>query len=120
MMVHPGLADPETLSRTEQGLHPGLNQTALGDLYDSLMDVEDPLYDQLLSLIGDVTRPEMSAEDTVEDLILLAKQGATLEGMRRSLSRRIICYPSGEMMEALRNLHDGIPRWFTLNMDRVQ
>ena len=54
------------------------------------------------------------------DLILLAKQGAPAEEMRQVLMSKIICLPTAEMLDALRALHDLIPRWFTLNMERVQ
>ena len=84
------------------------------------MDVEDPLYNRMLSQIQELCRPEADPEETVEDLILLAKQDAPAEDMMEVLSSRLICLPTGEMASALRELHDRIPRWTTLNMERVQ
>ena len=72
------------------------------------------------SLIIYLTCGLPEAEDTVEDLILLAKQGAPAEEMRQVLAARIICMPTAEMEAALQALHDRIPKWFTLNMERVQ
>jgi len=120
MLVHPGLAEPGRGLQGETAFSAGLDQNSLDDLYGSLTEVEDPLYDRLLSLIQDLGRPETNPEDTVEDLILLAKQGAPVEEMRQVLGSKIICLPTGEMTEVLRDMHDRIPRWFTLNMERVQ
>ena len=120
MLVHAGLAEPRSLPGSGIGLNPGLSRESMEDLYSSLMDLEDPLYDRMLSLIQDVIRPETSAEDAVEDLILLAKQGAPVEEMRQVLGEKIICLPTKEMLSALQALHDRIPRWFSLKMERVQ
>lgn len=120
MLVHAGLAEPRSLPGSGIGLNPGLSRESMEDLYSSLMDLEDPLYDRMLSLIQDVIRPETSAEDAVEDLILLAKQGAPVEEMCQVLGEKIICLPTKEMLSALQALHDRIPRWFSLKMERVQ
>ena len=120
MLLHPGLAEPRSLPEASRGLHPGLDQNSLGELYESLMDVEDPVYDKLLGLICDLSRQEARPEDTVEDLILLAKQDAPVEEMRKVLASRIICLPTEEMIAVLREMRERIPRWFTLNMERVQ
>ncbi len=118
-LVHPGLADPRGAMGAAAG-GAGMDRSALGELYDSLTELEDPLYDRMLGLIQGLERPETQPEDAVEDLILLAKQGAPLAEMREVLAGRIICMPTGEMEEALRALHDMIPRWFTLDMERAQ
>ena len=121
MVVHPGLADPRALLRAGDGvLRAGMNREALESLYGSLMDVEDPLYEALLEKIQNLCRPEVGPEDTVEDLILLAKQGAPTEEMRKVLGTKLICLPTEEMISALDDLHRRIPRWVTLNMERVQ
>ena len=120
MLVHPGLAEPRSLIQAENGFSAGLDQGSMTDLYGSLMDLEDPMYERLLSLIQDVCRPEAGPEDTVEDLILLAKQGAPVAEMREVLGTKLMCLPTEEMTEALREMHQRIPKWFTLNMERVQ
>ena len=97
-----------------------MDPRSLTELYDSLMDVEDPLYERMISLIRDVCRQEVNPETAVEELILLAKQGAPAEEMRKVLSSRLICLPTEEMTAVLRELHDRIPGWRSLNMERVQ
>ena len=119
-LIHPGLADPQSFLLGRKELSLGTDQDTMEDLYDSLSDVEDPLYDRMLGLIRDLSRPEAGAEDTVEDLILLAKQGAPVNQMREVLSSRIICLPTAEMVSVLTEFHDRVPKWFSLNMARVQ
>ena len=120
MLVHPGLADPHGFLRRPERLNIGQDQQRMEEIYDSLMKVEDPLYEKMLGAIGELTRPETGAEDTVEDLILLAKQGAPLKEMREVLASRIICLPTEGMLSALGELHDQAPKWLSLNMTRVQ
>ena len=120
MLAHPGLADPYSFLKRPGGLSLGADQEEMEDLYASLMDVEDPLYERMLELVQDVARPEAGAEDTVEDLMLLAKQGAPVSQMREVLASRIICLPTEEMLSALADIHDRVPKWFSLNMTRVQ
>ena len=120
MLVHPGLADPWTAVRKNRDDQPGLYQQDVEDLYESLMDVEDPLYDRLLNQIRGQMRPEIQAEDTVEDLILLAKQGAPVEELREVLGNKLICLPTEEMTSTLAEMRRRIPAWSTLSMESVQ
>ena len=117
-LIHPGLADPWNLAGKTRAL--GMDQQSLNELYASLTEVEDPPYDRLIGQIEALIRPELNPEDTAEDLILMAKQGATAEEMRRVLGSRIICIPTAEMVETLREMRDRIPGWMGLNMERVQ
>ena len=87
---------------------------------DSINDLESPLYDRMLSLLIDVTRPEISPEDAAEDLMILAKQEVPFSDMIEVLSSQIICQPTVEMRTALRDLSDRIPRWLSLSTSRVQ
>ena len=120
MLVHPGLADPWKLLGGEHGPRAGLNQEDLTELYDSLVEMEEPLWERMLSLIHDECRPEVNPEDAVEDLVILAKQDAPLAEMTQVLSAMLICMPTEEMLETLRELHDRIPRWSSLNMEKIQ
>ena len=120
VVYHPGLADPRGLLREQGGMHTGLDQGSMEELYGSLTEVEDPLYEELLDRIRDLCRPEANPEDTVEDLILLAKQGAPTEEMREVLGSKLICLPTEEMTQTLEAMHQRIPRWMTLNMERMQ
>ena len=117
LLIHPGLADPERMmgiTNTE------MNPEALKKASDSINDLESPLYDRMLGLLLDVTRPEITPEDAVEDLIILAKQDVPFTDMQEVLSSLLICQPGPDMLKALRNLYDRIPRWFTLSTAQVQ
>ena len=52
--------------------------------------------------------------------MLLAKQGAPVQEMREVLASRIICLPTAEMLSALADIHDRVPKWVSLNMARMQ
>ena len=120
MLVHSGMADPAAFMSGQGSRMIGLDQTNMERLYESLMDVEDPLYDRMLSLIQGLTRQEINGEDTVEDLMLMAKQNASAEEMRQVLGMRIICLPTEEMTDTIREIQARVPRWTSLNMAGVQ
>ena len=117
LLIHPGLADPEKMmgvTNTE------MNPEALSKASDSINDLESPLYERMLSLLIDVTRPEITPEDAVEDLIILAKQEVPWNDMVEVLSSLLICQPTPEMRAALKELSDRVPRWLSLSTSRVQ
>lgn len=117
LLIHPGLADPERMmgiTNTE------MNPEALKKASDSINDLESPLYDRMLGLLLDVTRPEITPEDAVEDLIILAKQEVPWKDMLEVLSSLLICRPTPEMRAALKELSDRVPRWLSLSTSRVQ
>ena len=117
LLIHPGLADPERMMGVENA---EMNPEALKKASDSINDLETPLYERMLSLLTDVTRPEISPEDAVEDLIILAKQEVPMADMLEVLSSLLICRPTAEMRSALRELSDRVPRWLSLSTSRVQ
>lgn len=117
LLIHPGLADPEKMmgvTNTE------MNPEALSKASDSINDLESPLYERMLGLLIDVTRPEIIPEDAVEDLIILAKQEVPWNDMVEVLSSLLICQPTPEMRAALKELSDRVPRWLNLSTSRVQ
>ena len=117
LLIHPGLADPEKMmgiTNTE------MNPEALSKASDSINDLESPLYERMLGLLIDVTRPEITPEDAVEDLIILAKQEVPFNDMVEVLSSLLICQPTPEMRAALKELSDRVPRWLSLSTSRVQ
>ena len=117
LLIHPGLADPERLMDSAcVDLDPG----TLSSASDSVGDLESPLYGQMLSLMLDVTRPEITPEDAVEDLIILAKQEVPFTDMEEVLSSLIICQATPDMLRALREISNRVPRWLTLGTSRVQ
>ena len=117
LLIHPGLADPEKMmgiTNTE------MTPEALSKASDSINDLESPLYERMLGLLIDVTRPEITPEDAVEDLIILAKQEVPWKDMLEVLSSLLICQPTPEMRSALKDLSDRVPRWLSLSTSRVQ
>ena len=117
LLIHPGLAEPERMMDYScADLDPGTLSTAS----DSVSDLESPLYEQMLNLLIDVTRPEITPEDAVEDLIFLAKQEVPYADMEEVLSSLLICQVTPDMRRALRELSSRVPRWLTLGASRVQ
>ena len=86
----------------------------------SVMDLESPLYDRMLSVLDGAVRPEISPEDAVEDLIILAKQGVPLNDMKEVLSSMLVSYPTREMLASLESLSGQIPRWLYFSSSQVQ
>ena len=124
-LIHPGLADPDRMicqmsapdvSDTFQGLSLDL----LNNASASVMDLESPLYDQMLSVLLGSVRPELTPEDAVEDLIILAKQGVSLKDMKEVLSSMLVSIPTPDMLKSLENLQRQIPRWLYFSSSRVQ
>ena len=117
LLIHPGLAEPDRLQA-----HAGadMDPESLSSASDSVEAVEDPLYTRMLGLLMDATRPEITPEDAVEDLIILAKQGVPPEEMLSVLDSMLMCKSTPEMAEALRAMYQEIPRWVNLGSSRVQ
>ena len=117
LLIHPGLADPDKMMGVT---HTEMNPEVLTKASDSISDLESPLYERMLGLLLDVTRPEITPEDAVEDLIILAKQEVPWKDMLDVLSTLLICQPTAEMRAALKDLSDRVPRWLSLSTSRVQ
>ena len=117
LLIHPGLADPERMMNITCV---EMNPEALGKASESINDLESPLYDRMLGFLVDVTRPEITPEDAVEDLIILAKQEVPWNDMLEVLSSLLICQPTPEMRAAMKELCDRVPRWLSLSTSRVQ
>ena len=81
---------------------------------------EQPLYDPLFGLIHTACRPELPPEDAVEDLILLAKQNVPFPGLAEALDQMLAGISTNEMLLALRNIHERIPRWISMSSARLQ
>ena len=123
ILIHPGLADPDgMLSRipAASGACSEMSPSAIQLASDSISDLESPLYEQMLFAIADAVRPELTPEDAVEDLIILAKQNVSFSDMKEVLSSLLVSIPTTEMTKALRDLSDRIPRWIWFSSSRVQ
>ena len=121
-LIHPGMANPAEFVHYLQPF-PFLHMESEGFLpetYDALSSIEDPLFDRLLGLIQHLIRTEQSAEEILEDLIIMVKQGAPFEALQEVLSARIISLLSPEMKYVLSEMVRTIPRWTSLGMGQVQ
>ena len=56
-------------------------------------------------------RPELDEGDVLEDLRMMAKQGATLPEMREVLENALCVLPSPRMLACLEQLHTQTVRW---------
>ena len=117
LLIHPGLADPERMMDIS---YAEMDPEALSKASESINDLESPLYEQMLSVLQGATRPEITPEDAVEDLIILAKQEVPWKDMLEVLSSLLICQPTSEMRSALKDLCDRVPRWLDLSTSQVQ
>ena len=117
LLIHPGLADPERMMGIAGA---DMNPEDINSASESINDLESPLYEKMLSLLQGSNRPEISPEDAVEDLIILAKQEVPLKDMQEVLSSLLICQSTPKMRSALKDLSDRVPRWLGLSTSRVQ
>ena len=123
VLIHPGLADPEGMLSNlpaASGASREMSPDALRSASDSISDLESPLYEQMLFSLADAVRPEITPEDAVEDLIILAKQDVPFADMKEVLSSLLVSLPTGEMLKALQDLSTRIPRWIWFSSSRVQ
>jgi len=123
ILIHPGLADPDgMLSRmpAASGSCREMSPSSIQLASDSINDLESPLYEQMLFSIADAVRPELTPEDAVEDLIILAKQNVSFSDMKEVLSSLLVSIPTEDMTKALQDLSERIPRWIWFSSSRVQ
>ncbi len=123
ILVHPGLADPVRMLYSlpaASGAYHEMSGPAVQEAADSIGDLESPLYEQMLYAVMDAVRPELTPEDAVEDLIILAKQDVPFADMKEVLSSMLVSLPTAEMLSALQNLCNRVPRWVWFSSSRVQ
>ena len=123
LLLHPGLAEPDQLmsiTAPQEGLSIDLDEETIRGAMEGLMPEERPLFERLYGLLLGATRPELSEEDAVEDLRMLAKQGVPLSVMLEVLGSMLMLQPTEEMCSAVADLHALTPRWGEMRMNRLQ
>ena len=123
LLLHPALAEPETFIVPGDPMEDAvvnMDPESIRRVNEQLEAQEQPLYDQLFGLIHNACRPELPPEDALEDLILLAKQSVPFTGLVEAFDNMLAGISSGEMLLALRNLHERIPRWISMSSARLQ
>ena len=114
LLLHPGLADPERLlSRLEKLSPPEIHLTRdmmLGGMNGILPEEVASCETMRGALLGAV-RPEYDLDEALEDLRMMAKQGAGLREMQEVLESMLCVLPTPRMLDALRQLHLQTVRW---------
>lgn len=123
LLLHPGLAEPEQLMHIcapQDGLSIDLDEETIRGAMEGLMPEERPLFERLYAMLLGSTRPEISEEEAVEDLRMLAKQGVSLDVMQEVLATMLTIQPTDDMLFAVADLHQHTPRWGDMRMIRLQ
>lgn len=123
LLLHPGLADPERLMR-QQPISPEMalqmDERVLQQASMGLLQEEMPQYDMMAGLLQDAVRPELTVEEAVEDLRMLAKQGVSEQEMDEVLSSLLLMQPTAIMRNGAKLLLQMTPRWGTKYSGMVQ
>lgn len=114
LLLHPGLADPELLlSRLSCLEAPETHLTKemmLGGM-NGILPEEVASCEAMRGALGGAVRPELDEEEALEDLRMMAKQGASLQEMREVLESMLCVLPTPRMLSALAQLHLQAVRW---------
>lgn len=114
LLLHPGLADPERLMAMHtptQEFSLELSDEMMRGAIDGVLPEEEPLLDKLYGLFVGATRPELTPEGAAEDMLMLAKQGVSLQEMQEVLGTLLSVQPTEEMRRAVKLVHAQTPRW---------
>lgn len=123
LLLHPGLAEPEHLLtrlmiRPDTSLE--LDEKEMLGAMGGLLPEEKPLFEMMYGLLLGSVRPEISVEEAVEDLRMLAKQGVSLDEMNDVLASLLTVHPTGSMLSGVQQLYLMTPRWGTMRTGAVQ
>lgn len=123
LLLHPGLAEPDQLLkrltiRPDSQLE--LNEGDMLGAMSGLLPEERPLFEMMFGLLLGAVRPEISTEEAVEDLRMLAKQGVSLAEMNDVLGSLLAVQPTRAMLDGVARLHMQTPRWGTMRTEVVQ
>ncbi len=108
MIIHPGAVQTETMLQHHKNI-------AAKDLAyfteRKNSDSENDAAWLLHGLLNGATRPEKISEALVWDLLLMAKQNASLEDMSRVLTEALMLDPTRNQLEALHVLRSQVAPW---------
>lgn len=114
LLLHPGLADPErlidTLSRLEAPETHLTKEMMLGGM-NGILPEEVACSEAMRGALNGAVRPEYGEDEALEDLRMMAKQGARLSEMREVMESMLCVLPTPRMMDALTQLHLQTVRW---------
>ena len=114
LLLHPGLADPEHLLSNLAKLSPVeiqlTSEMMLGGM-NGILPEEVASSEAMRGVLIGAVRPEYDEEEVLEDLRMMAKQGASIEEMREVLESMLCVLPTPRMLNTLRQLHQQTVRW---------
>ena len=115
LLLHPGLADPDMLLSSLSGMQgkPELHLTQemmLGGM-NGMLPEEVASCEGMRGALSGAVRPEYDEEEVLEDLRMMAKQGAGLPEMQEVLESMLCVLPTPRMLSALAQLHLQTVRW---------
>lgn len=114
LLLHPGLAEPERLLATLSSLEaPETHLTqemVLGGM-NGILPEEVASSEAMRGALAGALRPEYDLDEALEDLRMMAKQGARLSEMREVLESMLCVLPTPRMLAALAQLHMQTVRW---------
>ncbi len=114
LLLHPGLADPNHLLSNLEMLNPPeihlTREMMLGGM-NGILAEEIASCETMRGALAGAVRPEYDADEALEDLRMMAKQGAALSEMREVLEGMLCVLPTPWMLDALAQLHLQTVRW---------
>ena len=114
LLLHPGLADPEHLLSSLAKLPPIeiqlTREMMLGGM-NGILPEEVASCEAMGGVLIGAVRPEYDEEEVLEDLRMMAKQGASIAEMREVLESMLCVLPTPRMLNTLRQLHLQTVRW---------
>lgn len=114
LLLHPGLAEPEHLFATLSATSvpdPQLTQEMVLGGMNGILPEEVASCETMRGALAGAVRPEYDAEEVLEDLRMMAKQGASIAEMREVLESALCVIPTPRMLSALTQLHLQTVRW---------
>lgn len=119
ILLHPGLAEPETLLKAIHGTAPREVVVDEGQLLggmQGLFEEERALYEMMVGELTGALRPEYSQMEAATDLRLLAKQGVSYDEIANVLASMLVSLPTERMLQLLKRMSVETPQWGSLNM----
>lgn len=114
LLLHPGLADPDHLLARLAHMKPQeihiTREMMLGGM-NGILPEEVASCEAMRGALYGAIRPEYDEEEALEDLRMMAKQGADLKEMREVLESMLCVLPTPRMLNALSQLHLQTVRW---------
>ena len=113
ILLHPGLAEPERVIHAVgvQEMSFEMDEDMLLGAIAGVLPEEVPLGDMMFGLLRGAVRPEITEEEAVDDLRMLAKQGVSLAEMNEVLASLLTVMPTRDMLEGVRLIYQQTPRW---------